>query len=120
MKKLDRSRPVGQTFGQDSATLPFIQDGLYFDVRGELIDCPYNREKDPSAFEADKPNAPVPDELENMKLLMDSKTAAEIYTGAVKLRETLDTAGEVDDPYVPDPSNKEHNIDFILRHAKPN
>jgi hypothetical protein len=139
--KLDRSRPFGQTFGAEAGALPIFQDNVYFNVRGDVVDCPYNRANSPHLFvrvdtvepitppdvvepiAANVPGAPVeapvipPDASKaDIADILAGKTDAEIYTAAVKLRAMLDETGDAD-AFVPDPGDKSLNIGFLLRHG---
>lgn len=120
--KLDRSRPFGTTYGPDAGTLPYLQDGVYFNVRGDVVDCPYNRDNHPEAFV----EAPAPEEAvdggdgpkEDARAFLEEKSEADIFSAAVKLRDALDKTDNFDDKFVPDPMDRAANIEFILRHAK--
>lgn len=131
--RLDRNRPFGQTFGADAGTMPLFQDNVYYNVRGEVVDCHYNREHSPHLFAAaesadSSDDAPVLPPKGAVKVqeeaaeqagvadLLASKSDAEIYTAALKLRAMLDEADDAD-KYVPDPTDKDQNVAFMLRHS---
>jgi hypothetical protein len=130
--KLDRNRPYGQTYGADVGTMALFQDNVYFKVSGEVADCYYNREHSPHLFEpveelsvvAPPPGEPIvvnppapgePLDPVSMADLLASKSDAEIYTAAVKLRAMLDEVTDAD-VFIPDPSDKDLSIAFLLRH----
>lgn len=43
MRTLDRSAPYTTTFGPDTASIPFFQNGLYYNQAGDLVDMAHNR-----------------------------------------------------------------------------
>lgn len=43
MRTLDRSKPYTNTFGPDTSTIPFFQNGLYYNHQGNLVDNKHNR-----------------------------------------------------------------------------
>lgn len=45
MQSLDRTQPYTTTFGPDTAIIPFFQNGLYYNSKGELVDIPHNRDR---------------------------------------------------------------------------
>lgn len=118
--KLDRSRPFGATYGPDAGTLPYHQDGVYFDARGDVVDCKFNRDARPDLFgpvAAAAPDEPKPPEANDVAAMLAQKTEAEIFTAAVKLRDALDKDESVTESFVPDPNDRQANTDFLVRYA---
>jgi hypothetical protein len=123
--KLDRSRPFGATYGPDAGTLPYHQDGVYFDARGDVVDCKFNRDARPDLFDTavaatatDPGNDNTkPPEVNDMAAMLAQKTEAEIFTAAVKLRDALDKDESVAESFVPDPNDRQANTDFLLHYA---
>lgn len=127
--KLDRTRSFGQTYGDDAGKMPLFQDNVYFTTQGDVADCWYNREHSPHLFAsgaADEVAQPVKsdktDKVEKDDKPPDPKAASlaaktdtEVYSAALKLRAMLDESKDAD-AFVPDPSDRNANTDFILRH----
>lgn len=113
--KIDFNKPYGRTFGDDAATMPYIQDGLYFDSKGDLVDCQYNKDKlasrPPSLAQLE--TAPTSEPNDPRRSILEGKPPLEVFAMAEKLRAKLI---EVHDnvEFAPDPENKAANIDFIL------
>ena len=112
---LDKSKPFGTTFGEDSANdMAFFQDGLWFNARGECNEkLPANAEvlaKRPQP--AAKPPAAIP-----KTSALDGKPDTELYKMAVDLKGLLEESGEAVS-YEPVIQNRQGNIDFIRQHAE--
>lgn len=132
--KLDRSQPFGQTYGPDSATHTYMQNGVYFGPDGEHADVPYNRKHHPHLFK--QPAAPTdpepaaedvtvtapqdapPADAAQPSLVeeLEAHTDAEVYVMALKLRDRLDQSDDPD-KFVPQPADKALSIEFIARHV---
>lgn len=124
--KLDKSKPFGHTYGPDSATHTYIQNGVYFGPNGEHADVPYNRKHHPHLFQtpAPVPGAPpvpagdpvVDTDAPSITEELEARTEAEVYVMALKLRDRLDQSDDPD-KFVPQPADKALSIEFIARHV---
>lgn len=122
MRKLNRSAPAQQTYGDDAAKFPFFQDGLYFAQNGELLNNDHNRavykmrgldisrDLEGETAAPENTGAPAPDDL------LAGKTSDEVFAIAERLRAQLDIANDADN-YAPTAEATADNVDFIRRHT---
>lgn len=134
MRTLDRNAPYTTTFGPDTATIPFFQNGLYYKQDGTLAENKHNKDRltalgfdpelllnPPAAAPAGEPalNVPIKDEQPNSGEPdpLNGANDVQVFGYAQRLRAQLDVS-EDGDNYVPTLDNAQGNRDFVIRHLK--
>lgn len=125
MLKFNPAQPHTTTYGPDAAKMPYFQNGLYFNNRGDLVDCDHNRStlasRGSSFAEATKKVKALPvtpaDDKKAPEDPLDAMSPADVFAVAERLRAQLDIAND-EDNYVPTLEATDGNVAFIRRHTK--